>query len=108
LKVSGIGFSKLFLYIVFLPILNYLEEEILPTRSYTEDELELDVGDPCTLHSGEKSICKEKTNCSTLSEKNIVNNLCSDDEELVCCPPEDDKLNCRKNSITKKLEQSWL
>jgi hypothetical protein len=80
----------------------------LPTRSYTEEELELDVGEPCTLNSGRKSICKEREYCPTLSEKNIGNNLCSEDGELVCCPPEDDRLNCGENSITRKLEQSLL
>jgi hypothetical protein len=100
--------TKLILYIVFLPILNFLEDKELPTRTYTETELELDIGEPCTLHSGKDSICKERKDCPTLSEKNIGNNLCSEDEELVCCPPEDDRLNCGESPIIKALEQSWL
>ncbi len=78
------------------------------TRTYTEEELELDPGDTCTLHSGKKSVCKERKDCPNLSDENVGNNLCSDDEELVCCPPESDKINCNENPIVKKLEQSWL
>jgi hypothetical protein len=80
----------------------------LPTRSYTEDELELDVREPCTLHLGKKSICKERKDCPTLSDKNVNNNLCSEDGDIVCCPTEDDRLNCGENPIIKALEQSWL
>jgi hypothetical protein len=111
-RIGGFNFKSDQIYFwPFLPnspFSNFLEDKELHTRTYMDDELELDAGDTCTLHSGKNSVCKERKDCPTLSEKNVNNNLCSEDGELVCCPQEDDRMNCNENSITKKLEQSLL